>query len=421
MSLTALTDTLSEFRRSLPKAARVYVAGCSGEPLAIVEALRGAPDLAAGLTFLGIWVPGLNATDWASLHPTSRAESIFISAALRPSFAAGETQFMPLSYSQSTRWLSSTPIDAGIVMISPPDDQGLVSLGVSVDFSTLIIARDSVPLFGVINPSLKPPVNGPKVPLDRFQFVAEAQHALVQVEDADLPDTFAAIGAHIAALCDPGDTLQFGLGNVQQAVLKALRDHHGLRLHAGMVSNPLVDLLDRGAIESDYGAIATGVAIGTDQLYDRVIEDDRILFAPATYTHALSTLTEIPRFKAINSCLEVDLFGQANAEFLKGRQISGTGGLVDFLRGAAASEGGRGMLALASTARNGSLSRIVPRLPRTATSVARADVDTVITEHGVADLKHKSMDARAEALIAIADPSFRDQLANDWYDLRKEL
>lgn len=421
MNLTALTDTLAEFRRSLPEAARIYVAGCSGEPLAIVDALRRAPDLAAGLTFLGIWVPGINATDWASLHPTASAESIFISAALRPSFAAGETQFLPLSYSQSTRWLSSTPIDGGIVMISPPDDQGMVSLGISVDFSTLIIDRGAVPLLGVINPSLKPPVNGPKLPLDRFQFVAEAQHALVQVEDAALPDTFAAIGAEIAALCAPGDTLQFGLGNVQQAALKALTDHQGLRIHAGMISNPLIDLLDCGAIESDYGAIATGIAIGTDALYDRVIADDRILFAPATYTHALSTLAQIPRFKAINSCLEVDLFGQANAEFLNGRQISGTGGLVDFLRGAAASDGGRGILALASTARKGSLSRIVPRLPRTATSVARADVDTVITEHGVAELKYKSMDARAEALIAIADPSFQDQLANDWYDLRKGL
>lgn len=421
MGHSSLTDTLSEFRNSLPEAARVYVAGCSGEPLSVVEAFQETPDLAAGLTFLGIWIPGVNATDWATLHPDASAESIFVSAALRPSFEVGKTRFMPLSYTQSTRWLSSTPIHGGIVMISPPDEQGLVSLGVSADFSTLMIDRESVPLLGVVNPRLKAPVNGPKVPLDRFQFVAEAEHALVQVEEAALPDTFAAIGAHIAALCEAGDTLQFGLGNVQQAVLKALTGHRGLRIHAGMVSNPLVELLDSGAIESDYGAITTGVAIGNDALYDRVIEDDRILFAPVTYTHAITTLAEIPRFKAINSCLEVDLFGQANAEFIKGRQISGTGGLVDFLRGAAVSEGGRGILALASTAKKGTLSRIVPRLPRDATSITRADVDTVVTEHGVADLRHKSIEARAEALIAIADPKFQDQLAADWHDIRKGL
>lgn len=421
MKPDSLSNALTRFRESLAETARVYVAGCSGEPLSVVDAFNASPDLAAGVTFLGIWIPGVNATDWAGLHPTAQAESIFISPALRPSFEAERTRFLPLSYSQSTRWLTSTPLDAGIVMVSPPDENGLVSLGVSADFSTLIIARDSVPLLGVINPSLRAPKHGPKIPLDRFQFVAEAQHDLVQVGEVELPDTFAKIGAYIADLCVTGDTLQFGLGNVQQAVLKSLRSHHGLRIHAGMISNPLVELLDSGAIDSDYGVITTGVAIGTDALYDRAVEDDRILFAPVTYTHAITTLAAIPNFKAINSCIEVDLFGQANAEFINRRQVSGTGGLVDFLRGAAESDGGRAVLALASTARKGTISRIIPRLPNDATSIARADVQTVVTEHGVADLKHKSIEDRAQALIAIADPQFQDQLAADWHEIRKGL
>jgi len=203
--------------------------------------------------------------------------------------------------------------------------------------------------------------------------------------------------------------------------LKSLQSHRGLRIHAGMISNPLVELLDSGAIESDYGAITTGVAIGTDALYNRAVEDDRILFAPVTYTHAISTLADIPNFKAINSCIEVDLFGQANAEFIKGRQVSGSGGLVDFLRGAAESDGGRAILALASTARKGTISRIIPRLPHDATSIPRADVQSVVTEHGVADLKHKSIEDRAQALIGIADPQFHDQLAADWHEIRKGL
>ena len=421
MKPNSLSDALTQFRESLPETPRIYVAGCSGEPLSVVDAFNARPDLAAGVTFLGIWIPGVNATGWAGLHPTAHAESIFVTPALRPSFEAERTRFLPLSYSQSTRWLASTPLDAGIVMISPPDENGMVSLGVSADFSTLIIARDTVPLLGVINPALRAPVNGPKVPLDRFQFVAEAEHALVQVGEANLPATFARIGDQIADLCNAGDTLQFGLGNVQQAVLKSLRAHRGLRIHAGMISNPIVDLLDSGAIESDYGAVTTGVAIGTEALYDRAVEDDRILFAPVTYTHAIMTLADIPNFKAINSCIEVDLFGQANAEFIKGRQVSGTGGLVDFLRGAAESDGGRAILALTSTARKGTISRIVPRLPQDATSIARADVQTVVTEHGVADLKHKSIEDRAQALIAIADPRFQDQLAADWREIRKGL
>jgi len=421
MKSNSISDALTQFRQSLPAKARIYVAGCSGEPLSVAEAFQQTPELAAGLTFLGIWIPGVNATDWAGFHPKAQAESIFISPALRPSFESGRSKFLPLSYSQSTRWLSATPLDAGIVMISPPDESGLVSLGVSADFSTLIIGRETVPLLGVINPVLRAPMNGPKIPLERFQFVAEAEHNLIQVGETKLPETFTQIGSHIADLCAPGDTLQFGLGNVQQAVLKALHAHHGLRIHAGMISNPLVDLLESGAIESDYGAITTGVAIGTNALYEHAVEDDRILFAPVTYTHAITTLADVPNFKAINSCIEVDLFGQANAEFINGRQISGTGGLVDFLRGAAESDGGRAILALASTAKNGTISRIVPRLPNDATSIARADVQTVVTEHGVANLKHKSIEDRAEALIAIADPQFQDQLAADWHEIRKGL
>ncbi len=421
MNHPSVPEALKLFRDSLPEQARVYVAGSSCEPLAVAEAIRAAPDLAAGLTFVGVWIPGVNATDWAGLHQDAQAETIFISPALRPSFEARRTHIHPLSYTQSTRWLASTSLDGGIVMVSPPDDAGMVSLGVSVDFSPLVLARDDVPLFGLINHAMKPPVHGLKVPIDRFQFVAETDHKLVQVEEAQLPETLARIGEQIASLCQPGDTLQFGLGNVQQAALRALASHTDLRIHAGMVSNPLVELLDSGAIQADYGAITTGVAIGTDALYDRVVEDDRILFAPVTYTHAISTLAEIDHFKAINSCIEVDLFGQANAEFIAGRQVSGTGGLVDFLRGAALSDGGRGILALASTARQGSISRIVPRLPADATTISRADVDTVVTEHGIADLKHKSIDDRAAALIGIADPAFREQLTADWQDIRKSL
>ncbi len=421
MTLELIIDALTRFRKSLPQKARVYVAGCSGEPLTAVEVFKRTPALADGVTFCGIWIPGVNATDWASLSATSQAESIFISPALRPSFDAGHTHFLPLSYTQSTAWLADAEIDGGIVMVSPPDETGHVSLGVSADFSGLMLERGEIPLLGIINHAMPAPKHGPKVALDRFAFVAETEHALVQVPEATLPTTLETIGGHIASLCSDGDTLQFGLGNVQQAVLKALQNHKNLRVHAGMVSNPLVDLLNAGALAEDYGAITAGVAIGTNRLYARVAEEERILFAPVTHTHAISTLAALPNFKAINSCIEVDLFGQANAEFINGRQVSGTGGLVDFLRGAGEAENGRGILALASTARKGSISRIVPRLPSDATSIARADVDTVVTEHGVAHLKHKTIEQRAQAIIEIADPHFRDHLAAQWGEIRKGL
>ncbi len=421
MSSKTLETAFSSFRQSLPDRARLYVAGGSGEPLPLVETLRSAPDLANGVTFLGIWVPGINQTDWASLHPTAKAESTFVSPALRPSFDAGRTRFLPLSYTQSAAWLSQTPLDAAVVMISPPDANGMVSFGVSVDFSPLILDRPDVRIMGIINQQLKAPTNGPKFSVERFDTIVEADHPLASVAENDLPKTYSQIGAHIAGLCSDGDTLQFGLGNVQQAVLKALHNHRNLKLHGGMISTPLAALIDQGAIAGGPGAITTGVAIGTPDFYEQAAMDGRIRYAPVTHTHDIPTLAQLPNFKAINSCIEVDLFGQANAEFINGRQISGTGGLSDFLRGAAGSPTGRGILALTSTASNGSISRIVPRLTRDATSIPRTDVDTIVTEHGVAELKYKSIDARAEALIAIADPSYRDQLASDWREIRKNL
>ena len=317
MTENSVSDALKRFRQDLPTKARVYVAGCSGEPLALVDALAQDPALAAGVPFLGIWIPGVNQTDWASYSASARAESIFVSPALRPSFEAGRTKFMPLSYVQSTRWLSNTALDGGIIMVTPPDANGEVSLGVSADFSTLISDRPDLPLLAVINHAMTPPMNGPKIALDRFKHIAEVDQALVQVPEASLPETFEVIGANIANLCASGDTLQFGLGNVQQAVLKALVGHQDLKIHAGMVSNPLVGLLDSGGIADQRNAIVTGVAIGTDALYQRVVREDRIQFAPVTHTHAISTLAGIENFKAINSCIEVDLFGQANAEFSK--------------------------------------------------------------------------------------------------------
>ena len=421
MTPELILETLTSFRKSLPEQARVYVAGCSGEPLAIADAFQSAPHLADGLTFCGIWIPGVNSTDWASLSSTSQAESIFVSPPLRPSFEAGRTHFLPLSYTQSTNWLSTSALDGGIIMVTPPDNDGEVSLGVSADFSDLVWERETIPLMALINHSMVAPRHGPKVPLKRFRFTAETDQPLVQVPEAKLPLTFELIGEHIASLCSDGDTLQFGLGNVQQAVLKTLGHHKKLKIHAGMVSNPLIQLLDQGALREDHAAITTGVAIGTDTLYDRVVQEDRIVFSPVTHTHAMSTLSALRNFKAINSCIEVDLFGQANAEFIGGRQVSGTGGLVDFLRGAREAENGRGILALASTARKGTVSRIIPRLPKDATSIARADVDTVVTEHGVAELKYKTIDQRAAALIEIADPQYQEPLSEQWFDIRKSL
>lgn len=410
-------DALRRFRASLPDRARLYVGGCSGEPLGYLEAFKADPDLAAGITFLGAWVPGINQTDWASLHPTAEAETTFLPPALRPSFDAGRTRILPMAYSQTWDWLAATPMDGALMLVSPPDADGNVSLGVSPDFGPVILGRRSLPVLALINPQMPAPPGSLKVPFSRFAVSAEEDRPLVSVVPAPLAPAFAAIARHVSALVPDGAHLQFGIGNVQQAVLTELSGRKGLSIYSGIVSDPVIGMLDA---DPDLH-VTTGVAVGTRDLYDRLTTETRVRFLPVSETHALSRLAALPRFTAINSAIEVDLFGQANAEFISGRQVSGTGGLTDFLRGARASQGGTGIVALVSSARGGKLSRIVPRLAPDATSVTRADMDVVITEHGAARLGGLDLDGRAAALIAIADPAHRNALSQAWNEMRRGM
>lgn len=417
MVYQTLSDAFRTFRRQLPAEARLYVGGCSGDPVALTELLRADPGLAAGLTFLGVWIPGINRTDWASLHANSRAESIFLPPDYRPSFEAGRTRFLPLPYTQAWPWLCETPLDGGVVMVSPPGEDARVSLGVSPDFAPAILARPDVPLLAVINPHMPAPPHSIRIPLSRFAYVCEDARPLVEVLPAPLPPAFSAIARHISSLIEEGDTLQFGLGNVQQAVLGELASRRGLRIHSGMISDPVQGLMDA---DPDI-PVTTGIAVGTSTFYDRLATAPNVNFLPVSETHMLDRLAAIPNFTAINSLIEIDLFGQANAEFIGGQQVSGLGGLVDFLRGAQLSRGGKGITALASTAKGGAISRIVPRLPGNAVSIARTDLDIVVTEHGVARLKGRDIDARAQALIDIADLDHRATLTEEWSRMRSRM
>lgn len=413
----SLAATLRRFRDTLPPRARLYVGGCSGEPLALVDAFRAAPELAAGLTFVGQWVPGINLTDWAGLHPQAEAETTFLAPALRPSFEDGRTRILPMTWFQSWDWLSQTPLDAAVLMVSPPDTDGQVSLGVSPDFGPALVARPDLPILGLINPQMPAPRHGVKLPVSRFALTIEESSPLVTVPPAPLAPGFSEIAAHISGLVPDGAALQFGIGNVQQAALTALAGRKGLSIWSGIVSDPVLGMLDADPAMP----VTTGVAVGTPALYQRLAEEPRVRFLPACETHNIARLAALRRFTAINSVLEVDLFGQANAEFIRGRQVSGTGGLTDFLRGARASPGGTGITALLSTAGGGAVSRIVPRLAQNAVTVPRADMDVVITEHGPARLRGLGLDARAHALIAIAAPAHRDALASAWDEMRRQM
>jgi acyl-CoA hydrolase len=392
---------------------RVFIQGGAAEPLQLLDAFERAPELAQGLTFVGALVPGVNRRDWAA--GGGRGEGTFVSADWRASFEAGRFALRPQTWFQTFHWLAETPLDAAVLQVSPPDAGGMCSLGVAADMGPAVMGR---PVFraGLINPNM-PRTDGPAIALEDFDIVAETDAPLLAYDAGGLDPAFDVIAGRIAELIPGRGVLQFGIGKVGVAALAGLAGRRGLKIHSGMVTEPLLEALDGGVLDE----VVTGMAMGTQALYRRCGEDRRIRFAPSSFTHDVRVLAGIPRLVAINSSLEVDLFGQANAEFMGGRQISGIGGLTDFLRGARLSEGGVPIVALAATAKGGALSRIVPRLAPNAVSVPRADLAVVVTEFGTADLRGLSLEGRAQALIGVAAPQHRDGLEAAWVEMRRRM
>jgi acyl-CoA hydrolase len=397
----------------------VYIAGLAGESSLFAEALARNPESCAGIRFVGVWLPGFNRTDYAALHPDARATAFFVGSELRQSFAAGAIDFVPISYFNIFAYLHRCQIDLAFLHVSPPDADGCVSLGVANDFTPAILARAATKV-AHINPHMPRTTGAATLPLHEIDFVVEASCPLGGGDDTIDP-TFRIIGSHLATLVQDGDTLEIGIGRVQ-SVLAGFLEKRDLSFHTGAVTDPLLGLEEAGALATREGAVTTGVAWGTRALYDFVADQPRVRFAPVGWTHDIRNIAAIERFVAINSVVEVDLLGQANAEMINGRQISSAGGLTDFMRGARLSPGGFSVVALTATAKGGAVSRIVPALgAETAVSAARGDVDYVVTEYGIADLRYSGIDGRAEALIAIAAPQFRHDLHAAWRQRRNRM
>lgn len=392
----------------------VYMPGVSGESTLLTAALQARPERAAGVTFTGVWLPGLNRLDYAGLDPAAAGEAFFLSRTVAASLAAGRLRYRPLSYVETYRYLAAraTAIDLAVLQVSPPDGAGRVSLGAANDFTPAVLAGARRRL-AHINPTMPRTRGAATIALADLDWIVAAEAPLL----ADATGSDAAwqeIARLVATIVPDGATIEVGIGQVQQA-LAGLVGHRRLALHSGAIMTPVLDLVRSGAIDPRPGAIVAGVAIGQPDLYAFIADSPQVAMAPVGYTHDIGVLGRIDRFHALNAVIEVDLFGQANAETLDGRPVSSAGGIVDFMRGARRSPGGRAIVALPATAKGGRTSRIVAALAAgTPVSVARADMDLVVTEFGIADLRDADVEARAAALIGIAAPPFRDALAAAW-------
>lgn len=403
---------------------RVFVQATAGEPLALVEALKAAPEASRGVRYLACPLPGFNTVDYAGFHAEVELTSFFVYRDIEDSFRAGRVRYVPQSYSGIHAYIARQEIDVAIVQVCPPDANGRCSLGLSVDFIPVVL-RNARTVVAEVNAAMPRAANGPDVAWDDLDYVVETDRPLPEFPTGPLTPDVEAIGDRVAAMVADGDTIQIGIGKLPAAILKRLKGKRDLGMHGGMVTDEVLDLWEAGVLTGrektiDRGLVVCGAAIGTRRVQDWAATCGSVRLMPVSYTHEVRVISRIDRFVSINSVLEVDLFGQANAEMVGGRQISGTGGLMDFVRGARMSQGGRSVIALLATAGKGRISRIVPRIGTDGVvSCPRADIDHVVTEHGVAALRDLSIDERAEALIAIADPAFRDELRQEWRRIRE--
>ncbi|MBI1250953.1 MAG: acetyl-CoA hydrolase [Alphaproteobacteria bacterium] len=397
----------------------VTLPGATAEATALIDAWRDEPEHAAGLVFRGLFVPGLNETDYAGLHASARMQTIFATRAARPSFQDGKVDLLPLCYTQAHDWLEGTPCDVGIVH-GAPGPGGTLSASVCADAARAIFtsARYKIALINSVAPRVDDPSRTPLFPLQDFDLIVETGAPLVTLPPESKNAVIDVVAAQAARLIEDGDALQFGIGKLPAAILAQLSARRRLRIRSGMFIDAVMDLLDADALDPDAPMIG-GAAIGSSALHARMAEEPRARFAPVPLTHGLAAVSQTENFVALNGALQVDLFGQVNSEWIGAQRVSGLGGLPDFVRAATAAPNGRAIIALPAQ-QNGE-SRILARLSAPCITLPAREAQIFVTEHGAADVRGLSIDARAAAIIAIAAPERRADLADAWDAIRRAM
>jgi acyl-CoA hydrolase len=402
---------------------RVFVHAGASLPRDFSDALSAEPERARGVEFIGAFIAGVNAFDFAALAPDARMVTTFGGAFHRDSPARDRIHLLPKGYMSFVRYLADQEFDLAILHLAPPGEDGRCSCGINQDFAPLA-ARRARQVAGFVNRAMPNVTGEPGPRLSDLALAVEVDTALAEYPAGAPSPQIEPIARHAATLINDGDTIQIGIGKVQSAIVRALHAHRDIGVHSGMLDEAIADLADKGVItgrkkDFDQGKIIAGMVFGTRATYEFCARP-LVEFRAADYTHAPSVLGEIKNFVAINSAVEIDLFGQTNAEVVGTGLISGSGGFHDFMIGARLSPNGRSIVALPST--GGGVSRIVAQIcaPGIVTGL-RSDADIFVTEHGAAQVRDLTQDARAEALIQIAAPEHRGALRDQWRDMRKRL
>jgi acyl-CoA hydrolase len=397
----------------------VFVHGACATPALLLEALCARRDL-ADVRLYHLHTAGPAPFAERGREKEFRSVSLFTGAPLRSAIAEGRADFVPIFLSDIPGLFLSgdVPLDVAILQVSPPDAHGFCSLGTSCD-AAKAAAETARLVIAEINEQM-PRTHGNNVlPLDRIHAFIATNRPLVEHHLAPETAVEARIGELVADLVEDGSTLQMGIGGIPDAVLTRLRGKHDLGIHTEMFSDRVVDLVEAGAVTNrlkvvGVGRIITSFINGTKRLFDFVHDNPLVAFYPCDWTNDTSVIRKNPKVVAINSAIQIDLTGQVCADSMGHTIFSGIGGQMDFIRGAALSQGGKPIIALPSTACSGKVSRLVVQLNAGAGVVTtRGHVHWVVTEYGAVNLHGKSLRERGEALLSIAHPDFRAELGRD--------
>jgi acyl-CoA hydrolase len=396
---------------------RVYVHNGCAEPIELVKALtRRGPEL-RDVEVLHMATMGIADYTNPEFEGHFRHSALFIGGNVRKAVQEGRADYTPIFLSEIEGLFQSgaMPIDVCLLQCTPPDNYGYMSLGVSVDAS-LTAAQCAKHLIVEINDQMPRTHGDTFLHVSRVDAFVETSHPLSEYPKHEISDVHRAIARHVAPLIPDGATIQTGIGGIPEAVLGLLGSHKDLGIHSEMAPDSVVELMVKGVINGERKTLhprkaVAGFVLGTKKLFEFIHDNPSFEFHRTAYANDPFVIAQNDRMVAINSAIEVDLTGQVCADSMGHTPYSGIGGQVDFLRGAARSKGGMPMITLPATAKGGTVSRIVPRLqPGAGVVTSRGDVHYVITEHGVAYLHGKTLRQRAETLIRIAAPQFRDEL-----------